>query len=55
MEQAHDYQHAGLRITKTADPLSLWIVNLNTGLRYGYKTRSHAESKAEQFAARGEG
>ena len=41
--------HAGQKITK-AEGRSLWIVNLSTGLRYGFPTRYQAETKAEEIS-----
>jgi len=49
------YTYKGVTITKGEDYRSLWIVNLNTGLRYGYRTQYHAERKVDEVTGGGEG
>ena len=49
------YTYKGVTISKAEDFRSLWIVNLNTGLRYGYKTQFAAERKVDEVTEGGEG
>ena len=48
------YTYKGVTISKGENHRSLWVVNLNTGLRYGYRTRFAAERKVDEMSE-GEG